>query len=186
MSNPEPKSPLTIIAIFAGIIEASALASLPFLSEDSQNTYTWFLVGFPFFLTVLFFLTLNFNYKSLYSPSAVEPTTPTIAQAPQQPATKPETSVSEILSAPVEDANCNEVINTSMGNGIRSVQKPGTSLQYAQTRVTIAMSGASANKVLEHFVLQALNQTQPLCSTWILHNLETGTQTTLATQLIDK
>ena len=65
----QPLAPLTIIAIFAGIIEASALATLPFLSESSQKLYTWFLVGFPFFLTALFFLTLNFNYKSLYSPS---------------------------------------------------------------------------------------------------------------------
>ncbi|MDR0280314.1 MAG: hypothetical protein LBJ37_20760 [Paucimonas sp.] len=68
MSSPEPKSPLTIIAIFAGIIEASALASLPFLDESSQSIYTWFLVGFPPFLTLLFFLTLNFNTKSLYGP----------------------------------------------------------------------------------------------------------------------
>lgn len=60
--------PLTLIAIFAGIVEASALASLPFLSESSQTIYTWFLVGFPFFLTVLFFLTLNFNHRSLYQP----------------------------------------------------------------------------------------------------------------------
>ncbi|MCY1392470.1 hypothetical protein D9M71_73440 [compost metagenome] len=62
------KNPLTVIAIFAGIIEASALASLPFLDGDSQSIYTWFLVGFPPFLTLLFFLTLNFNSKSLYSP----------------------------------------------------------------------------------------------------------------------
>lgn len=77
MSRVEPTSPLTIIAIFAGIIEASALASLPFLSEGSQTIYTWFLVCFPFFLTVLFFLTLNFNYKSLYIPiTKVEPHEP--------------------------------------------------------------------------------------------------------------
>ncbi|WP_233270870.1 hypothetical protein [Pseudomonas sp.] len=63
------KNPLTIIAIFAAIVEASALASLPFLKEDSQDLYTWFLVGFPPFLTLLFFVTLNFNYKVLYSPS---------------------------------------------------------------------------------------------------------------------
>ncbi|MCY1403120.1 hypothetical protein D3C76_418670 [compost metagenome] len=71
MNQPPPptKNPLTIIAIFAGIIEASALASLPFLDDDSQSIYTWFLVGFPPFLTILFFLTLNFNSKSLYSPS---------------------------------------------------------------------------------------------------------------------
>ncbi|MDZ5603581.1 hypothetical protein SJI00_12430 [Pseudomonas sp. RP23018S] len=70
MNRPDSISPLTIIAIFAGIIEASALASLPFLSTESQYIYTWFLVGFPFFLTVLFFLTLNFNYQSLWKPSS--------------------------------------------------------------------------------------------------------------------
>ena len=69
MHQVQPVAPLTIIAIFAGIIEASALATLPFLSESSQKLYTWFLVGFPFFLTALFFLTLNFNYKSFYDPS---------------------------------------------------------------------------------------------------------------------
>lgn len=62
-------NPLTTIAIFAGIIEASSLASLPFLEGHSQNIYTWFLVGFPPFLTLLFFITLNFNHKTLYSPS---------------------------------------------------------------------------------------------------------------------
>ncbi|MFV3289579.1 hypothetical protein ACNFBR_12625 [Pseudomonas sp. NY11955] len=69
MTQAQPVAPLTIIAIFAGVIEASALATLPFLSESSQKLYIWFLVGFPFFLTALFFLTLNFNYKSFYSPT---------------------------------------------------------------------------------------------------------------------
>lgn len=78
MPKPQPVAPLTIIAVFAGIIEASALATLPFLSEDSQSLYTWFLVGFPFFLTALFFLTLNFNYKSFYMPDA--PASDTAAQ----------------------------------------------------------------------------------------------------------
>ncbi|AXM96158.1 hypothetical protein ACU5P1_20125 [Pseudomonas plecoglossicida] len=68
----QPAAPLTIIAIFAGIIESSALATLPFLSDESQTLYTWFLVGFPFFLTALFFLTLNFNYKSLYKPEEIK------------------------------------------------------------------------------------------------------------------
>ncbi|PVZ33089.1 hypothetical protein [Pseudomonas sp. CC120222-01a] len=72
MTDHQPVAPLTIIAIFAGIIEASALATLPFLSEKSQTYYTWFLVGFPFFLTALFFLTLNFNYKSFYKPDHAE------------------------------------------------------------------------------------------------------------------
>jgi hypothetical protein len=63
------KSPLSIIAIFAATIEASALASLPLLEENNQYIYTWFLIGFPPFLTLLFFVTLNFNNRALYSPS---------------------------------------------------------------------------------------------------------------------
>ncbi|PYB97134.1 hypothetical protein [Pseudomonas sp. MB-090624] len=92
MTQAQPVAPLTIIAIFAGIIEASALATLPFLSESSQKLYTWFLVGFPFFLTALFFLTLNFNYKSFYSPlpnkaapdSAPPPSSEALAAMPQE------------------------------------------------------------------------------------------------------
>ena len=86
MPERQPVAPLTIIAIFAGIIESSALATLPFLSEASQNLYTWFLVGFPFFLTALFFLTLNFNYKSFYNPS---PPPPQVAGARQARPTSP-------------------------------------------------------------------------------------------------
>lgn len=63
-------SPLTIIALLAALVEASALASLPFLDPASQGVYIWFLVGFPPFLTVLFFITLNFNAKALFSPSS--------------------------------------------------------------------------------------------------------------------
>lgn len=43
------------------------------------------LVGFPFFLTALFFLTLNFNYKSFYSPSpnrTANDNTPTLNAQP--------------------------------------------------------------------------------------------------------
>ncbi|MBV4490212.1 hypothetical protein [Pseudomonas oryzicola] len=90
MPERQPVAPLTIIAIFAGIIESSALATLPFLSEASQNLYTWFLVGFPFFLTALFFLTLNFNYKSFYRPSSDKtasdmPPTPDTRTLPSTP-----------------------------------------------------------------------------------------------------
>jgi hypothetical protein len=61
-------SPLTVIALFTAVIEASAIASLPFLDTQSQIVYTWFLVGFPPFLTLLFFITLNFNSESLFPP----------------------------------------------------------------------------------------------------------------------
>lgn len=62
-------NPMTIIAIFAALSETSAAVSLPFLNDDDREIYIWFLISFPFYLLFLFFITLNFNYKSLYAPS---------------------------------------------------------------------------------------------------------------------
>ncbi|GGK26749.1 hypothetical protein SAMN04490189_3694 [Pseudomonas koreensis] len=62
-------NPMTVIAIFAVISETSAAVSLPFLANKEREIYVWFLISFPFYLLFLFFLTLNFNYRSLYAPS---------------------------------------------------------------------------------------------------------------------
>ncbi len=97
MARLQPVAPLTIIAIFAGIAEASALATLPFLSEHSQALYTWFLVGFPFFLTALFFITLNFNYKSFYKPD------------PRRAAARRANTTSEALAERTENAGTSTV-----------------------------------------------------------------------------
>ena len=65
-------NPMTIIAIFATLSEASAAVSLPFLDQEERELYVWFLISFPFYLLLLFFATLNFNYRSLYAPSDFE------------------------------------------------------------------------------------------------------------------
>jgi hypothetical protein len=62
-------NPLTIIAIFAGIAEVMGTIALPFVSDTNQSIFIWFLIVFPTLLVCLFFLTLNFNHKVLYSPS---------------------------------------------------------------------------------------------------------------------
>ncbi|WP_434766570.1 hypothetical protein [Pseudomonas triticicola] len=62
-------NPMTVIAIFAVISETSAAVSLPFLDNKDREIYVWFLISFPFYLLFLFFITLNFNHRSLYSPS---------------------------------------------------------------------------------------------------------------------
>lgn len=62
-------NPMTVIAIFAILSETSAAVSLPFLDNKDREIYVWFLISFPFYLLFLFFLTLNFNHRSLYSPS---------------------------------------------------------------------------------------------------------------------
>ncbi len=63
------ENPLTIIAIFATIAEISGTIILPFIQPSNQGLYIWFLMLFPIFLVILFFLTLNLNYKVLYAPS---------------------------------------------------------------------------------------------------------------------
>ncbi|EJN30063.1 hypothetical protein PMI35_02192 [Pseudomonas sp. GM78] len=65
-------NPMTVIAIFATLSETSAAVSLPFLDDDDRDVYIWFLISFPFYLLLLFFATLNFNYRSLYAPSDFE------------------------------------------------------------------------------------------------------------------
>ena len=65
-------NPMTVIAIFATLSETSAAVSLPFLDNENREIYIWFLISFPFYLLFLFFVTLNFNYRSLYAPSDFE------------------------------------------------------------------------------------------------------------------
>ncbi|WP_409315999.1 hypothetical protein [Pseudomonas sp. KCJK9016] len=66
--NRKSANPINIIAVFAFISETSAAVSLPFLDNDEREIYIWFLICFPFYLLFLFFITLNFNYRSLYAP----------------------------------------------------------------------------------------------------------------------
>jgi hypothetical protein len=65
-------NPMTVIAIFATLSETSAALSLPFLDDDERDIYIWFLISFPYYLILLSFATLNFNYRSLYAPSDFE------------------------------------------------------------------------------------------------------------------
>ena len=62
-------NPMTLIALFSTLSETSAAISLPFLDDQDREYYIWFLITFPFYLLLLFFITLNFNYHALYSPS---------------------------------------------------------------------------------------------------------------------
>jgi len=63
------KNPLTIIAIFAGLVEVSATTVLPFISDVLQAKFIWFLMFFPSMLVLLFFIILFFKPAALYAPS---------------------------------------------------------------------------------------------------------------------
>lgn len=61
-------NPISVIAMFAALCEASATTVLPYLDDENRQVYLWFLIVFPSALVVMFFLTLNFNNKVLYGP----------------------------------------------------------------------------------------------------------------------
>lgn len=63
------KNPLTIVGVFAGIVEISGTIVLPKISEANQELYIYFLIFFPVYLVTFFFYTLNKNHKVLYAPS---------------------------------------------------------------------------------------------------------------------
>jgi hypothetical protein len=63
---PRTINPISVIVIFAGLSEASATGVLPYLDADTRQIYIWFLIAFPSALVLMFFLTLNFNHKTLY------------------------------------------------------------------------------------------------------------------------
>ena len=63
------RNPLTVIAIFAGLAETGGTAVLPFLAQETQIQYIWFLMLFPVFLVLMFFATLWLKHHVLYAPS---------------------------------------------------------------------------------------------------------------------
>jgi hypothetical protein len=85
-------NPISVIAVFAALSEASATTVLPYLDDENRQIYIWFLIAFPSTLVVLFFLTLNFNNKVLYTPTELKNLNTENVDTPE--ATKPQTSTS--------------------------------------------------------------------------------------------
>lgn len=62
-------NPLTVIAIFAALAEVNATIAIGLIDPSLHYIFIWFVIGFPSILVILFFITLNFNTKVMYSPS---------------------------------------------------------------------------------------------------------------------
>lgn len=62
-------NPLTIIAVFAALAEVNATIAIGLIDKELHHIFIWFVIMFPTILVILFFVTLNFNTKVMYSPS---------------------------------------------------------------------------------------------------------------------
>lgn len=63
------KNPLTIIGVFASLVEVMGLGVLPLIDKDIQQIYVWFLMLFPTALVAAFFIVLYTKHVVLYAPS---------------------------------------------------------------------------------------------------------------------
>ncbi|WP_157755100.1 hypothetical protein [Variovorax boronicumulans] len=63
------KNPLTIIGVFASLVEVMGLGVLPLIDKDIQQIYVWFLMLFPTALVAAFFIVLYTKHIVLYAPS---------------------------------------------------------------------------------------------------------------------
>lgn len=63
------KSPLSVIAIFAGISEIAMTVTLLQLNDESQRIFIWFVMLFPVLLVVAFFFVLYTKPAVLFSPA---------------------------------------------------------------------------------------------------------------------
>ncbi len=93
-------NPLTIIAVFSMLTEASAAVSLPYIDSAHQKEYVWFLIIFPVLLITLFFLTLNFNNKTLYTPADLSKAALPLTMTSYSPRTYPHNRTGTSLATP--------------------------------------------------------------------------------------
>lgn len=63
------ENPLTIVAVFASLVEIAGTTVIALLPVEIQKIFIWFVIIFPILLVILFFLTWNFNNKVLYPPN---------------------------------------------------------------------------------------------------------------------
>jgi hypothetical protein len=62
------ENPLTVVAIFAALAEVASTLVLSALDKELQHIFVWFVMAFPILIVLLFFVTLNFNHRTLYAP----------------------------------------------------------------------------------------------------------------------
>ena len=58
------QKPLSIVALFAGIVQISGIAVLPHIKLEYQSQLIWFLISFPVLMVLLFFITINFYIRA--------------------------------------------------------------------------------------------------------------------------
>lgn len=65
-------NPLTLIAVFAGLVETAGTLVLPNLDAALQKIFIWYVMLFPTALVVTFFLILCIKREILYAPKDFE------------------------------------------------------------------------------------------------------------------
>lgn len=187
-------NPMTVIAIFATLSETSAAVSLPFLDNEERQTYIWFLISFPFYLIFLFFITLNFNYRSLYAPSDFEkskhfikvmdndrpehgnskslnseqrPQRPNVIEEPPEPPRVQSYSSTQKLArlpAPFKDLQIIDTRGKNRKVDLRDLCALDQPVGSETARVIVFLTGRDPEKVLKSYVPKVTENAKRRCS----------------------
>lgn len=138
------KNPLTVIAIFAGIAEISGTIVLPFISEQNQSTYIWFLMLFPIYLVGTFFRTLNRDHTVLYAPSDYKDennfVNPIARSTPSEQATKLAEEAAEFVTdAPNDEGSDITSSDDATGNAAGTGEPSETTNSASQGTSSISL-----------------------------------------------
>lgn len=186
---------MTIIAIFAALSETSAAVSLPFLDEEERDLYVWFLISFPFYLLLLFFATLNFNYRSLYAPSdfqkeehfmrGMENTEPEPGNA-QTPTPQANSGLAGFirrhmpLPSTVRDLHVIDARTTSKKTDCAELMESLRKAQEKTVHVALFITSSESEVLLKTNILKHLKQTRKRYATFcIAYNLNSHRLTVL-------
>lgn len=68
MKEKKITNPLSVIGVFAGISQITITCFVNFVDMEVKIYFTYFAIGFPVLLTLMFFITLLWKPSVLYSP----------------------------------------------------------------------------------------------------------------------
>ncbi len=136
MAHQKISNPLTVIAIFSGLIDTSGTIILPQLKNGSfsQIALIVFLVVFPFFLVGLFFFVLYNKYQALYAPSDY---------------------LDDNTFKNIFDSHGKVDQSSALPNSNDSLDADKTTDVNAQNEITVVDTGEPVNETTKNIVIQA-------------------------------
>lgn len=146
-------NPLTIIGIFAGIAEVAGTIVLPSLNYELQMVFIYYVMLFPIFLVVVFFIVLWKKPAVLYAPSdyndernfmeLMQDKIINIVEEGEQKGEDPKETVKKIYDTAIQDV---EIVNFTDNNIIALLKENSEGLTIRELSESLNISNTYVRK----------------------------------------